>query len=163
MSDAGQGVTPTPDERSRRSTHAIEFMKYEAELVWSRYNAMLTANSLIGIVLGALFTKEGLTRTDRKMILLSSLFGVVLSILWYRLTKHGWDLSHLWMKEAGQNTLSGTRSPMAVYDDWVKKNNDVDRIRRCAQWVIVLFIVAYAAIAVSTVCALVCHGRCSVG
>src|SRR5947209_3488250 len=103
------------DLRVQLFNAAIDLMKSEAQLVWNRYNAMLTANSLIALILGAMFTRSDRSRADLVMILLASLFGVALSTIWYTLTKHGWALSHKWADEARQYTWPGQRNPIEVY------------------------------------------------
>ena len=154
------------DLRVQLFNAATELMKNEAQLVWGRYNAMLTANSLVALILGAILTKSDRRPVDLATIVLSSLFGIVLSTFWYKLTKNGWELSHRWADEARGYSWPGQRNPIEVYYRWrdsaQSRPSGPDRIQFYAKAVIVLFIVGYVAVGLVAVCALICRHWCRV-
>lgn len=65
--------------------------RHEANLVWSRYNAMVVAATVGVGLLGQVVDKPELAVLG----LAGSVFGVVGTIFWWLITSFGWSLSHV--------------------------------------------------------------------
>jgi hypothetical protein len=111
----------------------------DGQLVWMRYNAMLTANSIVAAVLGV-----G-ARNNDWMLLLASIFGVLLSWQWRGLTRRGWEVQKSYISEATSFHWPAYRNAFEAYGDWRtgRSHKKTDRIELHAQCVIKLFIGAY--------------------
>lgn len=70
----------------------------DSQLIWSRYNAMLTAHGFVGV-----FLALSLTEPDLPRILIgvaATFFGLFLARCWWRLTVDGWEICHEWVRVA---------------------------------------------------------------
>jgi hypothetical protein len=67
---------------------AMATCQWEGELIWSKFNAMLVANSVVLAMLGLTITYTG-TRQLKLVTVVISIAGVVLSLLWGLLTRRG--------------------------------------------------------------------------
>ena len=65
---------------------AVDFVRSEEQGIWARFNAMLIANSITLAFIGSIFTKD-----NKQPIILASLFGLFLCIMWYLLIKRGFN------------------------------------------------------------------------
>jgi hypothetical protein len=123
----------------------------EGQLVCMRYNAMLTANTIVAALLGAVALKAEVTRKDEWLLLLASAFGVVLSVLWRGLTRRGWEVQKSYIHQARNYHLPAYKNAFEAYGDWREQTGrsekKTDRIEIYAQRVIKLFTVAYVLIA----------------
>jgi len=70
---------------------------YEGELVWSKFNAMLVANSIILAIIGLIITSQ------RELPVFSigmPIAGLILCLLWFLATKRGFDSYIYWILSA---------------------------------------------------------------
>lgn len=127
---------------------AVSFINNEAQLIWSRYNIMLAANSFITVLLGALVVRGAPTVLEASVVLIGSMLGLFLSWQWRGLTKRGWELEHYWVKYAETFKWQGIQNPLDPYSEWCKKTGRGegldDWISLYARRVIWLFIVGYS-------------------
>ena len=72
---------------------AIALWTYEGTLIWSKFNAMLVANSVVVAVIGFSMDKGIWSGIPRGL----SALGFVLCFLWYALTKRGFDNYLYWI------------------------------------------------------------------
>ncbi|MEK6657139.1 MAG: hypothetical protein AABY58_06820, partial [Nitrospirota bacterium] len=76
---------------------AIALWTYEGGLVWSKYNAMLVANSIVLALIGLTLDKQNLTRAFTVGM---PIVGLLLCIAWFLLTKRGFDNYGYWILSA---------------------------------------------------------------
>jgi hypothetical protein len=76
---------------------AVSLWVYEGELIWSKFNAMLVANS---IVLGVIALAFGAGTVSCIIRIGLPLGGVTLCALWFFLTKRGFDQYTYWILSA---------------------------------------------------------------
>lgn len=75
----------------------IDLWSYEGQLIWSKYNALLVANSIVLAVIGLSFNSPNLS----SLILVGMpISGVLLCITWFLLTKRGFDNYKYWIFSA---------------------------------------------------------------
>jgi hypothetical protein len=155
MEDVNTGKKP--DDLAAFSA-AITLMTMEAQLIWRRYNTMLGANALISAVLGHVGSRGSITKQELFFLLAGSLFGLALTVLWWRMTSKAWDLYHRWASDARQ--YKSTSNPMESYYDWCKETGRQppkhDQIRGCAEGVILLFLSAYVLASIIILALLLC-------
>ena len=142
------------DARGRVYQGALSLMMNEAQLVWSRYNAMLTANSLIAVVLAAVLTKQDMSTCDLAILIAATVFGFILSLSWKRLTNHGWNLSHRWAEQARANWPYDQDGPLETYYTWCDTEGG-DRIRSWGFHVINLFLLGYFLVGLGAIVVLI--------
>jgi hypothetical protein len=73
----------------------IQLWVYEGQMIWSRFNAMLLANSIILAGIG--FTADSLSRTRTFLSFALPCFGIVLCLLWWALLARGYDYYAYWI------------------------------------------------------------------
>lgn len=127
----------------------LSMITSDGQLVWSRYNAMLAANTFIGALLGILLTKQGWTWVDGLLSSLTSVFGLALSLQWRGLTMRGWQLQHYWVQYAEAFKFwPGFENPLEPYVRWARDHNTGegvhDWIARYAHGAIRIFIIGFA-------------------
>jgi hypothetical protein len=123
----------------------------DAELIWIRYNALLTANAIVAVVMGAMVgavATRGTIGSGAGLVLIgTAAFGLALCYQWWRLTHRGWQLQHAWVREAKAFDWEGLTDPFAPYDEWCASTRcgagEYDWIARYAKRVIFLFALAY--------------------
>ena len=156
--------TADAEEQVKRFMHEqiVAMVAADGELIWLRYSAMLTANSIIGLFLGAIAAKgAALTWRDAVVLGLASGFGLAVSWHWYWLTKRGWAIQQAYLGGAKKYTWPGHTPVFELYEEWCRKNPPpqskrlrrsradtgvtppVDLIQHHALSVIWLFIAAY--------------------
>ena len=160
MTVASTAAPPPPDPKAKyripdmhRLEHHLamlmELHTSEVQTVWNRFNSLLTANAVLGAVLAALVTRPIRSGVDAVPMLIGSLLGLSVSIVWWNITRDSWDVSSGWYREiAGYCDANGLPNPFASFEKWhreVKKRapDAKDDIRRSAEVVIRLFIIAY--------------------
>lgn len=140
----------------------LAFASHEADLIWSRYNAMVVADTIFIAAIAAITTNTGLAFAG-------SCVGIILTAIWWILTSAGWALSHAMLDAIGQGDTGTNKTPVRVYQDWrsrVWPRCYADPIWWLAHAVIGMFYLVYAALAVyfgrllfgSTFCALTTIG-----
>lgn len=70
----------------------------EAQIQWERFNAMLVINTIFIGLIGFTFSKDFNVPSPIKELL--PLLGILLSILWYKVTKRGFMWTKFWTDEA---------------------------------------------------------------
>ena len=123
-----------------------DFAEREAQLVWSRYNCMVIANS---ILLG--FIGQSTVQRDTKSLLgmIACLIGLVIALLWLFTTSYGWSLSSFWFR-ASKGDDDGKSDIYKVYEDWLNKvwaGKSQDPLWWFAHAVIIVFCIAYLGLA----------------
>lgn len=78
---------------------AVQLWIYEGELIWSKYNAMLVANSIVMGILGFAISSNNVSVPKYYMIGLG-VVGIVLCLAWYQLMKRGYDTLIYWVFSA---------------------------------------------------------------
>jgi hypothetical protein len=152
---SGEVGMPTDDANSELKrfvfSNLTTMIIAEGQLVWMRYNAMLTANAIVAAVLGAVALKTEITRKDEWLLLLASIFGVALSSQWRKLTTRGWEVQKSYISEARNYHWPDHKNAFEVYGEWRERTRrsqkKTDGIEIHAQRVIKLFILAYVLIA----------------
>lgn len=76
---------------------AMATCQWEGELIWSKFNAMLVANSVVLAILGLTITYTG-TRQLNLVTVVISIAGIVLSLLWGLLTRRGFYNYKYWIR-----------------------------------------------------------------
>jgi len=73
---------------------ATTLWTYEGQLVWSKFNAMLVANSIILAVIGLAISSQ-----DKLLIFLMgmSIAGLIFCVLWFLIIKRGFDNYIYWI------------------------------------------------------------------
>lgn len=94
---------------------AINLWTFQSSLNWNRFNAMLTANSIIIAVIGVLLENE-----NRSLLLqIAPIVGLILCFIWATLMSRGNDYHRYWIYKAGEienryfdslNIVSGAES-----------------------------------------------------
>jgi hypothetical protein len=118
----------------------------DGQLVWMRYNAMLTANSIVAAVLGV-----GIRNNHSALLLLATIFGLLLSWQWRGLTRRGWEVQRSYIEEARNFHWPTYRNALEAYGDWRAQSRGsrkkTDQIEIRALCVIRLFMGAYVLVA----------------
>src|SRR5438045_3469821 len=97
-------------------TAALDAMQGEANLIWSRYSSMLTASSIIAVVLAAILAKsDALDIVDKIVACMASTVGLLLAIYWWKITTCAWDLSHRWGDLACSFNIEGSKNAFTHY------------------------------------------------
>jgi len=78
---------------------AIQLWIYEGDVIWSKYNAMLVANSIVMGILGFAISSNSGTFPKYYIIGLV-VVGIVLCLAWYQLMKRGYDTVVYWIFSA---------------------------------------------------------------
>ncbi|MFV1950857.1 MAG: hypothetical protein ACC630_02695 [Nitrospinota bacterium] len=119
-----------------------ELAKIEAQLVWNRYNAMVVTNAVLIGFLAQLVISEN----ETKMIgILGCVFGLIIALIWWRITGVGWSLAHAYLN-AIPNDNNSDPTLEKVYENWTRKflfHHYQDPIWWSAHGVIAMFYVAY--------------------
>ena len=119
-----------------------DIANFNGNLVWTRYNAHLVANSIVLGFIGHLVAPSPTVDQSRVVPMVACLFGLTLTALWWRITSAGWSLMHSWLSVMPANE----RPPENGYEKWKKVCNvqgRQDSIWWGAHLVILIFYVAY--------------------
>lgn len=81
-----------PPGQESHLTNLLATQFNEAQLIWNRYNAMLTANTVLAAVL-AVFLSQTPGAREWSEVVVAALFGFLLCVLWFALTFCGWKFS----------------------------------------------------------------------
>ena len=73
---------------------AIALWVYEGNLIWAKYNTMLVANSIVLAVVGLSLGSETLPALFSQLLPVA---GIFLCLLWWQLTKRGFDQYRYWI------------------------------------------------------------------
>jgi hypothetical protein len=128
----------------------------EAQLIWNRFNVMVTANTVLSAVLAA-FLAQDPNRQGWLAIAWGAVFGFLLCVLWFLLTWFGWEFSAKVVStiaDVAGNGLNPFRNYGELFDKRLTgslKFRTVfgsDPIRVFAHLLIGLFMAAYIVIAV---------------
>lgn len=140
----GQG-NPSPTETPSAN---LTFLLNESQLIWSRYNSMLTANSIYMAIMAAIIAKSQNSTSDYTILVAAGTLGFVLTTLWFWSTWAGWSLSRHWGNAVNTLHFPHEPNPMAAFDLWKQKQLfRIDSLRVSAKLVIVVFMIANASIA----------------
>ncbi len=130
---------------------ARQFMT-EGQLIWSRFNAMLVANSIIFLLIGRALEGgiegEQLTRGAILLVLIAGFFGVILSIAWLNLNLRSLRLQRYWRECAIRFDWEKLPNPTRyAYERWAeergKGSGNYGILGKPAIFVIVMFIAAH--------------------
>lgn len=98
------------EEYSMNELREIAYI--QAQLIWSRYNAMIVAHSILIGFLAA--SPPG----SNAIAILGCIIGLLLALIWWRMTSVGWSFMHALLKRTPQDD---TATPEKIYDEWTKK------------------------------------------
>lgn len=153
VSESLAGGAP-PDSASYSELNGL--IATEVQLIWARYNAMLTAHAFVGVFLGALVSLGDWKPLQVTISIAASVFGLFLAWCWWRLTVDAWELCHEWVDVAKKITLPSGENPYKIYADWCKKKGCQegmnDPIAKQSKGVILAFAVAYTLLLVVLGC-----------
>ncbi len=76
---------------------AITLWAYEGQLVWSKFNAMLLANSIVLAVIGLAISSQ---RELPMFTIGMPIAGLIFCVLWFLITKRGFDNYTYWILSA---------------------------------------------------------------
>jgi len=123
----------------------------EGQLIWSRFNAMLVANSIIFILAGP--SIRDLQSTSNLLLMLGTgVFGLLISIVWLQLSYRSIQLQRYWRDCAmGFSWQQGFPNPTTyIYERWEKeKKKSVGKylvLGKLGLFVIWMFIAAHSVI-----------------
>jgi len=108
----------------------ISLFTTEATLIWNRYNAMLVANSFVGVLFGA-----NITRNYTIFAFFLGLFGLFLSFLWLKITNRGWAIYN--------KIFNKIKKVYYLEDIYPEKDIKSSPLKRSAILVIYLFMLGY--------------------
>lgn len=117
----------------------INLISYEGQVVWSRYAAMLVANTIV-LAFARNFSSSAV------LTLAVCAFGLIVCIAWYVLSVQGWKLQYRYFETARKFNWSEPSdcNPICAWEEWMKST---DYIRCWALAVIWLFMIGYVAVA----------------
>ena len=121
----------------------LDFAGHEADIIWSRYNAMVVADTIFIAAIAAITENTCLAFAG-------SCVGIILTAIWWIVTSAGWSLSHAMLHAIG-NEGKAAGTPLGVYQAWCSRvwpGCYADPIWWLAHAVIGLFYLVYAALAV---------------
>lgn len=100
---------PTPKTRiemilkEKKRTEAIEAYKiaisnvqYEGSLVWSRFGVLAGANTIVAGALGLITSNADIAILNFNVVLLISLIGFFVGLMWFHVTKRGFATINFW-------------------------------------------------------------------
>lgn len=126
----------------------IDIASREAQLVWSRYNCMVIANSILLGFIGQLTVKRD---TQSLLGVIACLVGLIIALLWLFTTSYGWSLSSSWFR-ASKGGDDGKSEIYKVYKNWLNKvwtGKSQDPLWWLVHSVIIIFCIAYLLLAFS--------------
>lgn len=91
-----QQITSLDDIRLAYQT-AVSIWTYEGNLIWSKYNAMLVANSIILAIIGFTISAPNMPVL---FSVATPLAGMALCVLWLLLTRRGFEYHRYWVLAA---------------------------------------------------------------
>lgn len=100
MSEGRQQGAPASntEEDVRAGYHAaLTLWTYEGQLIWTRYSAMLVANSIAITAIGLSLTAD---RKPTEFVVVMCLAGFTFCLAWFLLTKRGFDYYRYWILSA---------------------------------------------------------------
>ncbi|MCE7925626.1 MAG: hypothetical protein DYG98_21450 [Haliscomenobacteraceae bacterium CHB4] len=145
---------------------AVQLWIYEGELIWSKYNAMLVANSIVMGILGFAISSSNVSVPKYYMIGLC-VVGIVLCLAWYQLMKRGYDTLIYWVFSAleieanhfsptleifqrGRKFSSGEKVEFLIGDKKLEhkasKTHQLFRVATMGNLVIAIFVMLYLVI-----------------
>ena len=74
----------------------VNLLTYEGQLIWTRFNAMLVANSIVIAVIGYLITNN----SSSIILKYLPIPGIILCILWFLVNVRGFDYYKYWILSA---------------------------------------------------------------
>ncbi|MBX6752581.1 MAG: hypothetical protein IRY85_23455, partial [Micromonosporaceae bacterium] len=95
--------TDSPSDEAQREdarvaySSAIALWAYEGESAWSRFNAMLVANSILLAFIGFLY---GSDNPPKLPILAVAVFGILFCAVWWVITVRAFDHQSYWVLSA---------------------------------------------------------------
>jgi hypothetical protein len=106
--DNGRDRLGSTDYEAASSTYqaAITLWTSEAALIWSIFNAMVVANSVILAAAGLLGTSANNSRT---LSIALPFAGLILCIMWFTMTRRGYDYHRYWVLSAREIEESALR------------------------------------------------------
>jgi len=121
------------------SSH-VHKLNVEKQLIWSRFTAMLVANSILLGLFG--FSLKDVARIPSWWGIGVCVGGIGLCILWFKLTSVGWELMNRRLKEAHRFVWEGYPSPIGTRL-YPELTGPQDRIRKLTFTVICVFGLLY--------------------
>ena len=130
----------TPWTSTMNELREIAFV--QGQLVWSRYNAMIVAHAVLIGFLGQAAVSD--SSAPNTIVVFGCVIGVLLALIWWRITSVGWSLMHAWLGAVPQE--EGIVTPEMIYEKWANRfifPRFQDSIWWCAHAVIAVFFVGY--------------------
>lgn len=148
-------IVPSPEARHGGAVSAVEVVRLwltvleaEGDRIWSRFNAMLVANSVVGVLLGALGARAASGWIEFLLVGLAAAVGLRLCRLWWLINARGWERYDFYHRQGRQVVLPGATNPLEIYFEW-RESVDARRLgstRAAAKAVIRVFALAYLAV-----------------
>ena len=91
----------------------LDFAGHEADIIWSRYNAMVVADTIFIAAIAAITENTCLAFAG-------SCVGIILTAIWWIVTSAGWSLSHAMLHAIG-NEGKAAGTPLGVYQAWCSR------------------------------------------
>lgn len=125
----------------------ITMLTVEQKLIWSRYNSMLVANSIIWHFL----FEKGVNPPQQQpqeqvaLIIFGCIGGYCLSFCWYLLNVHGWNHQNRYLNHSKNMNFGWFQeiNPIHMVSERLEKKGTIDWIYWIAQIVVGLFMVGY--------------------
>jgi hypothetical protein len=114
----------------------VQYLSAERQLIWERFSAMLIANTIILNVVDNTYSNP----TQWLFTGTACVFGILLCIVWFRITRNGWNHTDTVREVAGGFRWEGYQNPFSRIPP------QRDTIRRAAYFIIVFFIIIYVLI-----------------
>jgi hypothetical protein len=132
----------------------IAMINNEGVVMWSRYNAMLTGNTIVGVLLAAIVANGNWTFTKGCLVIAICLFGLGLSWQWRGLAKRGFEIQHSWVGYAKTFQWSGLENPLLIYSQWALRTSGGEGLKDWfaiyARRVVWLFLIGYSLVFLSS-------------
>lgn len=103
---------------------AVNLWTYEGQLIWARFSAMLLANSIVVAVIGIVISG------DRALPVFSvgmPIAGLILCILWWLITKRGFDYYVYWIRSARELEEEFLKDPVKTVSRGGKLADDEEQ------------------------------------
>jgi len=130
------------DQASEAFESIRQLYAYEGNATWSRYNAMLTANSIIVATMGLFWNKS-----EPLMAVVLIAAGLIACVLWAQLTHIGFRMQQeylTWAKEFEVHKAEAAR----IFTRAANVCHGSLGVTRCAGLIIGLFVIIYVCAAV---------------
>jgi hypothetical protein len=124
----------------------IDLKNTEGQIQWSRYSAMLIANTIFIGFIGYKYSNGFCFPSIFNILFgLFPLLGLILCFSWYRMTRRGFMWTRFWMKKANEleSEISGKVNPIIGGKELMEVTGGSGITEKASVLVIYIFVVIY--------------------